>query len=322
MPGGVAGERPSRASPMPIRAKPWSGPGRSPERRSRYAAHAPSASAAAAMASGRRLGPGERNRRSVGYQGVSVRSSSHRQSGAWGSITQAGRPMTPARCTTAVSTAQHEVEPVDDGGGVLEGLDLGVEVEERRAALPRPWPAPRRGPSAATPARCRQARRAGQRPSAAASGCGRCCGSAGRPRRCRSGAAPAGIARSSRSRQVAARAGVGAVIGHRPGWSPAWCRRAAAGRRAGRSRHRPGSCPTACRSAGPGTCAAPSAPARGCRPAPIGRQGARPGHVAGEHQHVAVALVADQQEVLAGQRRPSHCWRSVGGIRGAAPGIW
>ena len=45
-----------------------------------------------------------RNRRTVGYHGVSCRPVSHRQSGANGSMTHAGRPSAPARWPTEVST--------------------------------------------------------------------------------------------------------------------------------------------------------------------------------------------------------------------------
>ena len=45
-----------------------------------------------------------RNRRAVGYQGLSSRSRSQRQSGTKGSMIQTGFPMAPARCATAVST--------------------------------------------------------------------------------------------------------------------------------------------------------------------------------------------------------------------------
>ena len=52
---------------------------------------------------GVRQSPGEgwRNRRMVGYQGESDRSSIQRQSAAKGRSTQTGRPSAPARCTPA-----------------------------------------------------------------------------------------------------------------------------------------------------------------------------------------------------------------------------
>lgn len=49
-------------------------------------------------------GVGCRNRRMLGYQGLSIRSSIHRQSGEKGSSTQTGLPMAPAKCATEVST--------------------------------------------------------------------------------------------------------------------------------------------------------------------------------------------------------------------------
>src|SRR5947209_1038386 len=48
-------------------------------------------------------GFGCRNKRAVGYQGQSPRSSSQRQSAACSSNTQTGRPNAPAKCTTDVS---------------------------------------------------------------------------------------------------------------------------------------------------------------------------------------------------------------------------
>ena len=47
---------------------------------------------------------GWRKRRAVGYQGLSVRWSNHRQSGAKGSRIQTGLPKAPARWAIAVST--------------------------------------------------------------------------------------------------------------------------------------------------------------------------------------------------------------------------
>src|SRR4029077_18844801 len=44
-----------------------------------------------------------RNRRRVGYQGLSLRSSSHRQSGTYRNATHVGRPSAPAKCATEVS---------------------------------------------------------------------------------------------------------------------------------------------------------------------------------------------------------------------------
>ncbi|OGA66360.1 MAG: hypothetical protein A3G81_33350 [Betaproteobacteria bacterium RIFCSPLOWO2_12_FULL_65_14] len=46
---------------------------------------------------------GFRNRRIVGYQGLSWRSTSQRQSAGWARTVQTGFAMAPARCTTAVS---------------------------------------------------------------------------------------------------------------------------------------------------------------------------------------------------------------------------
>ena len=68
------------------------------------AARCESSAATAAATPGQSRGAAGRNSRSDGYQGVSVRSSSQRQSGAYGSITHAGRPIAPARWTMAVST--------------------------------------------------------------------------------------------------------------------------------------------------------------------------------------------------------------------------
>src|ERR1700733_797370 len=58
----------------------------------------------------RAMGPSQspkqvcRNKRTVGYQGLSSRSVNQRQSGAEGSTTQVCFPSAPARCATAVST--------------------------------------------------------------------------------------------------------------------------------------------------------------------------------------------------------------------------
>src|SRR3982750_85059 len=61
--------------------------------------------ATSAMTLSQSPGRGWRKRRIVGYQGESLRSSSHRKTGEKGSKTHVGLPIAPARCATAVSTA-------------------------------------------------------------------------------------------------------------------------------------------------------------------------------------------------------------------------
>lgn len=63
---------------------------------------------------------GCRNNRAVGYQGESLRSSSHRQSLTHGSRSQTGLAMAPAIWATTVSTVMDQIHGGDQCGGVRE----------------------------------------------------------------------------------------------------------------------------------------------------------------------------------------------------------
>ena len=64
----------------------------------------------------------------VGYQGLSVRSSSQRQSGENGTSSATALPIAPARCATDVSTVDHEIEHRHDGGGIGKVVEFLAEL--------------------------------------------------------------------------------------------------------------------------------------------------------------------------------------------------
>ena len=75
-----------------------------------------------------------RNNRAVGYHGVSSRSSSHRQSGMYGSSTQTGRA--PTRC----ATLQYPLEMIriqvrDQRRGIARNLQISSEVQDVALSL-------------------------------------------------------------------------------------------------------------------------------------------------------------------------------------------
>ena len=59
-----------------------------------------------------------RKSRIVGYHGLSARFSIQRHSGGNGRSSQTGLPIAPAKCATAVSHADDQVEIRDQGGGL------------------------------------------------------------------------------------------------------------------------------------------------------------------------------------------------------------
>ena len=69
----------------------------------------------------------------VGYQGLSSRASSHRQSGATGRATHTGTPSAPARWATAVSAVMTRSRIAQDRGGDEEVIESGAEVGDGEA---------------------------------------------------------------------------------------------------------------------------------------------------------------------------------------------
>ena len=65
---------------------------------------------------------GWRNRRMLGYQGLSARSMKKRQSGAYFSATQTGRASAPARCASEVSQVITRSERLHHRGRVHKGI--------------------------------------------------------------------------------------------------------------------------------------------------------------------------------------------------------
>ena len=68
----------------------------------------------------------------VGYQGLSSRASSYRQSGATGRATHTGTPSAPARCDGSIG-GDDQVEVAQDRGGDEEVIELGADVGDGEA---------------------------------------------------------------------------------------------------------------------------------------------------------------------------------------------
>ena len=128
---------------------------------------------------------GWRNKRAVGYQGESSRSSIQRQSGQNGNRIQVGRPMRAGEMHHRGVDRDHQVDQRGDRGGVVEIFELVADMGEPRRAREQLGILRR-----ATRAGCSRSLRARQQTAAPAataraSGCGRWRARRCRPRRAR-----------------------------------------------------------------------------------------------------------------------------------------
>ena len=127
-----------------------------------------------------------RNSRAFGYHGVSSRSSSHRQSGIYGSSTQTGLAKGPASADAGIHR-DDQIQVRDQGCGIGEIFQIIAEMQDV-VPCPQQLPYPPNAQLAASSRRWHRYRRGVARTTAAGSiGYGRWYGQGGPTKRGRSG---------------------------------------------------------------------------------------------------------------------------------------